>query len=133
MELCALGIFQPLSSNILEFMKALPEQLKQRGVVFSTPSEICAKMKSVGDLNVDYPTSWVDEERDLSPWLGNVMQQEAIEKLYSVADRVRICRDRRLMQDWDYLQASNNLRFMSTKANSYGQKQDALCWSRKTT
>jgi alpha-amylase len=120
MELCALGIFQPLSSNILEFMKALPEQLKQRGVVFSTPSEICAKMKSVGDLNVDYPTSWVDEERDLSPWLGNVMQQEAIEKLYSVADRVRICRDRRLMQDWDYLQASNNLRFMSTKANSYG-------------
>jgi alpha-amylase len=50
---------------------------------------------------VDYPTSWVDEERDLSPWLGNVMQQEAIEKLYSVADRVRICRDRRLMQDWD--------------------------------
>jgi alpha-amylase len=120
MELCALGIFQPLSSNILEFMKALPEQLKQRGVVFSTPSEICAKMKSVGDLNVDYPTSWVDEERDLSPWLGNVMQQEAIEKLYSIADRVRICRDRRLMQDWDYLQASNNLRFMSTKANSYG-------------
>ena len=101
-------------------MKALPEQLKQRGVVFSTPSEICAKMKSVGDLNVDYPTSWVDEERDLSPWLGNVMQQEAIEKLYSIADRVRICRDRRLMQDWDYLQASNNLRFMSTKANSYG-------------
>ena len=120
MELCALGIFQPLSSNILEFMKALPEQLKQRGVVFSTPSEICAKMKSVGDLHVDYPTSWVDEERDLSPWLGNVMQQEAIEKLYSIADRVRICRDRRLMQDWDYLQASNNLRFMSTKANSYG-------------
>ena len=120
MELCALGIFQPLSSNILEFMKALPEQLKQRGVVFSTPSEICAKIKSVGELNVEYPTSWVDEERDLSPWLGNVMQQEAHEKLYSIADRVRICRDRRLMQDWDYLQASNNLRFMSTKPNSYG-------------
>ena len=120
MELCALGIFQPLSSNILEFMKALPEQLKQRGVVFSTPSEICSKIKSSGDLHVEYPTSWVDEERDLSPWLGNVMQREALEKLYSIADRVRICRDRRLMQDWDYLQASNNLRFMSTKANSYG-------------
>ena len=120
MELCALGIFQPLSSNILEFMKALPEQLKQRGVVFSTPSEICAKIKSVGELNVEYPTSWVDEERDLSPWLGNVMQQEALEKLYSIADRVRICRDRRLMQDWDYLQASINLRFMSTKPISYG-------------
>ena len=48
------------------------------------------------------------------------MQREAFNKLYSIADRVRICRDRRLMQDFDYLQASNNLRFMSTKANSYG-------------
>lgn len=119
MELCALGIFQPLSSNILEFMKALPAQLKERGIVFSTPSEICAKIKSSGELNVEYPTSWVDEERDMSAWLGNCMQREAFEKLYSVADRVRICKDRRLMQDWDYLQASNNLRFMSTKPNSY--------------
>jgi alpha-amylase len=120
MELCALGIFQPLSSNILEFMKALPEQLRQRGITFSTPSEICDTHTSSGDLLVEYPTSWVDEERDLSPWLGNVMQREAIDKLYSVADRVRICQDRRLKQDWDYLQASNNLRFMSTKPSSYG-------------
>lgn len=120
MELCALGIFQPLSSNILDFMKALPAQFKKRGITFSTPSEVCGRVKSAGDLTVTYPTSWVDEERDLSPWLGNVMQREAIDKLYSIADRVRICRDRRLMQDFDYLQASNNLRFMSTKPNSYG-------------
>lgn len=120
MELCALGIFQPLSSNILDFMKALPAQFKKRGITFNTPSEICGRVKSAGDLTVTYPTSWVDEERDLSPWLGNVMQREAIDKLYSIADRVRICRDRRLMQDFDYLQASNNLRFMSTKPNSYG-------------
>ena len=120
MELCALGMFQPLSSNILEFFKALPEQLRQRGITFSTPSEICDNVKSVGPLMVEYPTTWVDEERDLSPWLGNVMQQEALEKLYSVADRVRIAGDKRLLQDWDYLQASNNLRFISTKANSYG-------------
>ncbi len=120
MELCALGIFQPLSSNILEFMKALPEQLKQRGIVFSTPSDICAKMKSTGALDVNYPISWVDEERDLSPWLGNIMQREAFNKLYSIAERVRICTDRRIKQDWAYLQASNNLRFMSTKPNSYG-------------
>ena len=120
MELCALGMFQPLSSNILEFFKALPEQLRQRGITFSTPSEICDNVKSVGPLMVEYPTTWVDEERDLSPWLGNVMQQEALEKLYSVADRVRIAGDKRLLQDWDYLQVSNNLRFISTKASSYG-------------
>ena len=59
--------------------------------------------------------SWVDEERDTSCWLGNVMQREAFNKLYSVADRVRMCDDRRIKQDWDYLQASNNFRFMNTK------------------
>jgi alpha-amylase len=118
MELCALGIFQPLSSNILEFLKALPKCAKERGISFSTPSELCSKYDSVGPLDVPYNVSWVDEERDTSCWLGNVMQREAFDKLYSVADRIRICTDRRIKQDWDYLQASNNFRFMTTKENS---------------
>jgi alpha-amylase len=120
MELCALGIFQPLSSNILDFMKALPAQAKKRGITFSTPSEICGKIKSSGPISVPDPISWVDEERDISSWLGNVMQRDAFQKLYSVADRVRICKNRRIMQDWDYLQATNNFRFMSTKPSSVG-------------
>jgi alpha-amylase len=110
-----LGISQPLSSNILEFLKALPYCAKQRGITFSTPSEIIGKMKSVDQLDVPYPMSWTDEERDASPWLGNVMQREAFNKLYSVAERVHLCNDRRIKQDWDYLQASNNFRFMTTK------------------
>lgn len=115
MELSALGIAQPLSSNILEFLKALPACAKERGITFSTPTEIITKLKSVDQVDVPYTLSWVDEERDTSCWLGNVMQREAFNKLYSVADRVRICTDRRIKQDWDYLQASNNFRFMTTK------------------
>ena len=115
MELCALGIYQPLSSNILDFIKALPVVAKEKGMVFSTPTEICTKLKSVAPLEVPYPMSWVDEERDISCWLGNVMQREAFNKLYSVAERVHLCDDRRIKQDWDYLQASNNFRFMTTK------------------
>ena len=115
MELSALGIAQPLSSNILEFLKAIPVCAKQAGINFSTPSEICAKMKSVAALDVPYALSWIDEERDVSSWLGNPMQREAFNKLYSVADRVRIANDSRINQDWDYLQASNNFRFMTTK------------------
>ena len=115
MELCALGMFQPLSSNILEFLKALPACARQRGITFSTPTELCNKMKPVGPLEVPYPLSWVDEERDTSCWLGNVMQREAFNKLYSIADRVHLCTDKRIKQDWDYLQASNNFRFMTSK------------------
>ena len=115
MELSALGISQPLSSNILEFLKALPACAKEKGITFSTPSEVISKLKSVDQVDVPYPMSWVDEERDISCWLGNVMQREAFDKLYSVAERVHLCTDRRIKQDWSYMQASNNFRFMTTK------------------
>ena len=120
MELSALGIAQPLSSNILEFLKAIPGCAKAKGITFSTPTEICMKMKSVGALDVPDTLSWVDEERDVSCWLGNPMQREAFNKLYSIADRLRIADDPRINQDWDYLQASNNFRFMTTKPSNVG-------------
>ena len=120
MELSALGIAQPLSSNILEFLKAIPGCAKAKGITFSTPTEICMKMKSVGALDVPDTLSWVDEERDVSCWLGNPMRREAFNKLYSIADRLRIADDPRINQDWDYLQASNNFRFMTTKPSNVG-------------
>ena len=120
MELSALGIAQPLSSNILDFLKALPICAMLKGIDFATPGEICAKVKSVSQLDVPDTLSWVDEERDVSCRLGNAMQREAFQKLYSVADRLLIADDPRIMQDWDYLQASNNFRFMTTKPSNVG-------------
>ncbi|MBO7049446.1 MAG: glycoside hydrolase family 57 protein [Bacteroidaceae bacterium] len=118
MELCALGIYQPLSSNILEFLSNLPAAAKERGIGFQTPSEVIKTHKSVSSIEVPYPMSWNDEERDISCWLGNVMQREAFNKLYSIGERVILSNDRHLRQDWDYLQASNNFRFMTTKNNA---------------
>ncbi|MDD7318083.1 MAG: glycoside hydrolase family 57 protein [Prevotella sp.] len=120
MELSALGIAQPLSSNILEFLRAMPVCARQRGITFSTPSEVISETKSVSAINVPYAMSWVNEERDISPWLGNSMQREAFNKLYSIADRVRIANDAKINQDWDYLQASNNFRFMTTEHSNVG-------------
>ena len=74
----------------------------------------------MGELCVPDTLSWMDEERDVSCWLGNPMQREAFEKLYSVAERVRIANDPRINVDWDYLQASNNFRFMTTKPSNVG-------------
>lgn len=115
MELSSIGFDQPLSSNILEFLKALPHCAKERGITFSTPSEVISKLKSVDQVDVPYPMSWIDEERDTSCFLGNIMQREAFDKLYSIAERVHLCTDRRIKQDWSYMQASNNFRFMTTK------------------
>jgi alpha-amylase len=103
-----------------DIMGHLKNVAEKEGITFSLPSEIFSKLKSVDALHVPDTLSWVDEERDVSCWLGNAMQREAFDKLYSVADRVRISRDRRLNQDWDYLQASNNFRFMTTKPSNVG-------------
>ena len=118
MELSALGIAQPLSSHILDFIKALPAFAAEKGLEWATPTEIFDSVPSVGTLDVPDSLSWVDEERDCSVWLGNQMQREAFNKLYSVADRLLIAKDPRLLQDWDYLQASNNFRFMTTKPSN---------------
>ena len=117
MNLSAIGMAQPLSSNILDFMKALPACAAAKGITFSTPSEVIDNHKSVGPLEVPYPLSWMDEERDASSWLGNTLQREAFNKLYSVADRIMLTDDKKLKQDFDYLQAAENLRFMTTKQN----------------
>ena len=80
------------------------------------------KLKSMGEANVPVALSWMDEERDVSTWLGNLMQQEAVNKLYSVAERVRIIDDPALNLDWMYLQASNNFRMMSPSSRTWAWK-----------
>ncbi len=115
-----LGEMQRRESGIFEFMKALPRFAEERKISFSTPSEVAKKMKPVASYTVPYPISWTDEERDLSAWLGNILQKEAFEKLYSIAERVRLCDDRRLKQDWLYLQSCDHFFYMCTKHFSDG-------------
>ena len=110
-----LGELQPRESGIFEFMKALPRFAFEKNIGFITPSEAIAKMKSVSELAVPFPMSWADEARDTSAWLGNDLQNEAFNKLYSIAERVRLCSHRRLKQDWMYLQASDHFYYMCTK------------------
>ena len=110
-----LGELQSAETGIFGFMKALPRFAAEKGITFSTPSEVIAKLKPVDVISVNDPISWADEERDTSAWLGNILQKEAFEKLYSVAERVRLCSDTRLKQDWNYLQASDHFYYMCTK------------------
>lgn len=115
MNLETFGEMQSRDTGIFQFLEALPRFAKERGIDFWTPSEAVQKLKAVGELSIMHPISWADEARDTSAWLGNKLQQEAFDKLYSVAERVRLCDDRRLKQDWNYLQASDHFFYMATK------------------
>lgn len=114
------GNLQPKESGIFEFLKALPHFAEQKGITFSTPSEVAAKLKPVEALSIPYLISWADEERDLSAWLGNTLQNEAFEKIYSLGERVRMIKDRGILKDWLYLQTSDHFFYMSTKRASDG-------------
>ncbi|NLC48992.1 MAG: polysaccharide deacetylase family protein [Bacteroidales bacterium] len=114
------GSMQPSHTGIFEFMKALPHFAFEKGMKFATPSEVMDEHKPVGELSVPHPISWADEERDLSAWIGNTLQKEAYKTLYNIGERLRMCNDRRLKQDWLYLQASDHFYYMSTKHFSDG-------------
>lgn len=109
------GGFHTANTGIFQFLEALPRFAAEKGVEFRTPSQVLAVVKPVGELSVMHPISGADEARDVSAWLGNALQDEAFRKLYGVAERVRLCDDRRLKQDWYYLQGSDHFYYMSTK------------------
>ena len=110
-----LGSLHPAESGIFDFFKALPRFAAEKKISFSLPSEVFSLLKPIDSISVPYPMSWVGEEKDCSPWLGNVLQQEAFRKINAIGERVRLGDDRRIKQDWDYLQSSDHFYYMSTK------------------
>lgn len=108
----AFGFYQRAESGIFEFLKALPYHAMEQGHSFALPSEITKKFDSVDSLTSPYPNSW-SGEKDLSVWNGNDLQQEALLKLYAVSERVHLCKDAPLKNDWLKLQTTDNFRYMS--------------------
>jgi alpha-amylase len=116
----ALGQLNSKQSGIFEFFKALPYYAIEKGITFSTPSKTIETFKPVDTLSALYPMSWTDEEKDISAWCGNDLQNEALGKLYNLAERVHLCSDPLLKVDWLRLQDTANFFFMTTKHYSNG-------------
>jgi len=118
------GEHQWMESGIFEFLKALPRAVyKSTNFTFSTPSEIADQLLPISTISVPYPISWADEERDLTAWLGNELQVDAFNRLYSITDKVRKCDDEKIQKDWKYLQSSDHFYYMSTKFFTAGTTQ----------
>lgn len=108
-------------TGIFDFLALLPSAVFTKSdFEFLTPSEVSANYQPVAIINVPCPTSTADEERDLTAWLGNELQQDAIEKLYSLSQRIDLCTDPNLLKDWQYLQTSDHFSYMSTKYLFHG-------------
>lgn len=115
------GEHQWVETGIFEFMKALPGRvLSDTDFEFLTPAEAAAKHQPIAPLHVPYPISWADEERDLTAWLGNEIQDEAFASLYSLIDKISSIDDPNIQRDWKYLQTSDHFYYMCTKWFSDG-------------
>ena len=116
------GEHQAASSGIFDFMRYLPEAVLADGTFkFRTPSEVVKQHKPVSSIDIPEPISWADEERDVTAWLGNELQQEAFNKLYGLYEKVALINDPAIFNDYGHLQESDHFYYMCTKFFSDGE------------
>ncbi|MBQ9523256.1 MAG: glycoside hydrolase family 57 protein [Paludibacteraceae bacterium] len=119
------GILQNAGSGIFDFLRALPYYAMEREIGFVTPSEAIRKSQANSVISALHPLTWAGEAKDLSIYTGNDLQQEALNKLYAVAERVHLCRDKQLQADWLRLQDINYLHFMNHIDQGHTQFESA--------
>ncbi|WP_320054249.1 glycoside hydrolase family 57 protein [uncultured Acetobacteroides sp.] len=116
------GEHQWASTGIFSFLEQLPGAiLKTKSLRFATPSEVAERGIPAGELSVPSVLSWADAERDLSAWLGNGMQDDAFEKLYSLSEKVNQLSDEAIRSQWGRLQSSDHFYYMCVKQHSDGE------------
>ncbi len=115
------GEHQWADTGIFHFFRALPGEVMRVGENdFLTVSEAISRYPSSGELDVPQMISWADTERDVSAWLGNSMQANALYEVYALADQVLASNDPALIDDWRRLQTSDHFYYMCTKYFSDG-------------
>ena len=115
------GEHQKASTGIFDFVKALPGALLRTGELeFATVSEAAKRLQPVAVLHCPYAMSWADEERDVTAWLGNDLQNEAFKKLYALAPKIKKVKNKDFDFVWHFMQNSDHFYYMATKWLSDG-------------
>lgn len=110
------GEHQWTESGIFDFLEHLPAHwLATEGHSFMTVSEAIDAFDAVDSVDTPQTTTWADTERDLTAWLGNPMQQQAIRALYDLQTPIIKSNDLSLIEDWRKLQTSDHFYYMCTK------------------
>jgi alpha-amylase len=110
------GEHQWKESGIMGFLEHLPKEwLKTEDHTFMTVSEAIDSFEPVDEISMPETVTWADTERDLSAWLGNSMQANSINDLYSLEHKIIGTNDLALIEDWRKLQTSDHFYYMCTK------------------
>jgi alpha-amylase len=116
----SIGEHQWADTGIFDFWEKLPEAILEAGSQFVTPTEAVEVYRAVREYDCHFITSWADAERDLSAWMGNVLQQEAIAKVHRLEQAILAVKDPDLTHTWAKMQTSDHFYWMSTKSGTDG-------------
>lgn len=115
------GEHQWKETGIFDFMKSFIDgTIQNTNNIFVSPSQAIETSKIQYDLDVHFPISWADQERDLTAWLGNNLQDDAFDKLYNLYDNVKKTTNPQIKEIWKHLQTSDHFYYMCTKWFSDG-------------
>jgi alpha-amylase len=116
MDFETFGEHQWEDTGIFNFLRALPEKLLAHGdTSFKTPTETILSYPSVGEIDVPHILTWADTDRDLTAWVGNDIQRDAIASTYGMEEDVLKTEDATIIENWRKLQTSDHFYYMCTK------------------
>ncbi len=115
-----IGEHQWADTGVFDFWKAIPSAVEDAGLQWVTPSEAVDLYRASQSYSSASLTSWADAERDLSAWMGNVMQQEAIGKIHKLEQKILAVNDPELTHTWAKMQTSDHFYWMATKGGTDG-------------
>jgi alpha-amylase len=123
MDFETIGEHQWAETGIFDFIRHLPGEVMRssRENNFLTPSQAVDRYDSMGEVDVPHMISWADTERDLSAWLGNAMQSNALHEVYKLEGPLKEKNDPALLDDWRKLTTSDHFYYMSTKYFADGE------------
>ena len=119
MNFDVIGGIHPASTGIFEFFKALPYFAEKKQIRFITPLEAFDTIPAVSKAAVGHPISWDGYDKDVSAWMGNDLQHEALRAVFSIFERLQLSTNEVLKQDFAYLLSADHFKFMSTKQGAY--------------
>ena len=117
MDYETLGERQPDSTGKFEFWRTLIPAILFNEDYFVTPGEAVRSFHSTGTIDCPQPIS-CSTFGTTSQWNANVMQQEAIKKIYDLEEQVKASRDRDMIHVWRKLQSADHFHYMD-KSNGF--------------
>ena len=117
MDFETFGEHQAADTGIFDFLRHLPGEILRASSEnqFLTPGQAIDRYDPAGEVDVPHMISWTDAERDLSAWLGNAMQSNALHELYKLEGPLKEKGDEQLLEDWRKLTTSDHFYYMCTK------------------